>query len=308
MKKKSIYKLFVFISIVLLSSSCETIIDFEGETKAPLLVVNSILQPDSIINVHVTKSKFFLSSNQNYPVVRNATIKVIVNDTAQETLTHIGEGYYKSNMRVKENDKVEISVEAPGMDLVKSVATVQPKITILSIDTVWKKIEGDESYSYYNHELYSDSSYEVIGKSEIGKLTIKVKFKDDSAIKNFYQLNCSFLETTKYEDIYGEIHEKEQEYYSYYNVNYDDIIFGNTANEQSDILDIESSTVNNYFSDELINGKEYTLSFSVLVAKTTFIPGKEPRNYSPDKYKILVSLDQLSRDYYLYQKKAHQYQ
>lgn len=302
MKRKSIYKLFIIISTILINTSCETIIDFDGETKAPLVVLNSILQPDSVVTVQLTKSKFFLSVNQNYPAVKNATVKIVVNGNIKETLTHLGEGFYKSNTIVKENDKVEISAEVPGMDIVKSEAMVLPKITIISVDTIWKKIESNDSYSYYNQEIYSDSSYEVIGKREMGKLKLKVKFRDNSATKNYYQLNCNFSEIMRYEDINGVIHEKEQDYFSYYNVDYDDLIFGNTANEQSDILDIESGTENNFFTDELINGKEYTISLSVLTSKITFTPGKEPKNYNADKFKISISLDQLSRDYYLYQK------
>lgn len=287
--------------MILACSSCESIIDFNGETKAPLLVVNSILQPDSIIVVQITKSKFFLSSNQNFPAVRDATVKVTVNDIVKETLTHIGEGYYKSNIVVKENDRVQISAEAPDMDIVKSQATVQPKITIISIDTVW--IKSDENDSYYSKEIYDNTSYEVIGTREFGTFKINVKFKDNSDTRNYYRLRAKFLKISEYVDSEG-THELEQDYNSYYNTNYDDIVFGNTSTEQSDFFEIQSTPQNNFFTDDLINGKEYAVSFNIMLARISFFPGKEPQYYNPGKFKLSIYLDQLSKDYYLYQKTA----
>jgi hypothetical protein len=292
---KPIYKLFLIVAISLAVSSCETIIDFNGEAQSPVMVLNSVINSDSVITVKLTKSKFFLSKNQEFTVVKNATVKAVINDSVSETLVHMGDGIYKSAIILKANDMVKITAEAPNLEAIQSQTLVQPVITILSVDTVWTEIKDNNNY--YSSDIYNDTSYNVIGKRVFGKFKVFIKFKDNSDKQNFYRLQPKLV--NYYSVNYNqEIREYESTFYAFFQ--YDDVLFGNT-NNQSDFFEISSNIENNFFTDELINGKEYTLSFSFGLTREIYFSEQRPGSTSENNLRLKIDLQQLSKDYYLYQ-------
>jgi len=279
-----IYTAFVLISLL---SSCEKTIDFNGKVPDPQLVMNCIALPDSTITVNLTKSKFFLSSGQGFTTVDNAIVTATINDTLKVNLTNTGNGNYGSGIIPKPNDKVRIDASAPSLESVWAEVNVQPKMTIISIDTTWVKI--DNSYSYPIYNLTGDS---IIGNAYNAEVKIKIKFQDNATEQNYYRLNVSNgLNYRSGYSSYGS---------GYSGVEFDDIVFGNTT-QQGSILDIVSGTYgNNCFTDELINGKEYSLSIKSTTTRNIYLPGKKAGGDIVSKNELIIDLQQLSKSYYLY--------
>jgi len=279
-----IYTAFVLISLL---SSCEKTIDFNGKVPDPQLVMNCIALPDSTITVNLTKSKFFLSSSQDFTTVDNAIVTATINDTLKVNLTNTGNGNYVSGIIPKPNDKVRIDASAPSLESVWAEVNVQPKMTIISIDTTWVKI--DNSYSYPIYNLTGDS---IIGNAYNAEVKIKIKFQDNATEQNYYRLNVSNgLNYRSGYSSYGS---------GYSGVEFDDIVFGNTT-QQGSILDIVSGTYgNNCFTDELINGKEYSLSIKSTTTHNIYLPGKKAGGDIVSKNELIIDLQQLSKSYYLY--------
>ena len=282
-------KLFIStaLMLVLIFSSCEKTIDFNGKVPDPQLVMNCIALPDSTITVNLTKSKFFLSSSQDFTTVDNAIVTATINDTLKVNLTNTGNGNYVSGIIPKPNDKVRIDASAPSLESVWAEVNVQPKMTIISIDTTWVKI--DNSYSYPIYNLTGDS---IIGNAYNAEVKIKIKFQDNATEQNYYRLNVSNgLNYRSGYSSYGS---------GYSGVEFDDIVFGNTT-QQGSILDIVSGTYgNNCFTDELINGKEYSLSIKSTTTHNIYLPGKKAGGDIVSKNELIIDLQQLSKSYYLY--------
>lgn len=305
MKSKII--LFFSIFTILFFSSCEKTIDFNGEIPNPLMVLNCVLTPDSTVKIHITKSKFFLSRNNNinssynyssdnnFTNIENAVVSITINGGIKTTISHIGSGYYESSIKVKPLDIIRIEASAPTLESVWSEVTVEPQIKIISIDTTWTKSNDTDSYPIYNK-----TGDTIIGNSYYGELKIKIKFQDNSNEKNYYKLKATKHTTYSYIDNYGDT--IKQEYDDYYSIEYDDIVFGNSQ-ENGGILNFDSNWYgNNLFSDDLINGKEYSLSIKTRLQRTEYFPGKTLYGQNNIKDEISINLQHLSKGYYLYLK------
>ena len=286
------FKIFIYTSLLIFSllCSCEKTIDFSGKIPNPQLVLNCAVTPDSTIVVNLTKSKFFLSNNQGFTTVDNAVVSVTINDLVSDNLKNIGNGNYVSKITAKPNDKVKINASATSLESVSAEVTIRPKITIISVDTLWSSI--DNSYNYPIYNLTRDS---IIGNTYYWELRLKIKFQDNSNEQNYYRLIAT----------------ANQNYYNPYNsydsygnsgFEFDDIVFGNSSKNGS-IIDILSSTYgNNCFSDELINGKEYSLSIKTNIMRNVYISGKKPKTDLQSNDSLTIDLQQLSKSFYLYRK------
>ena len=72
------------------------------------MVINSILNPDSTVKVHITKSKFFLEKDGPFDPITNATVQLYANDKLIEALNSIGNGYYAGTYKPLQGDIIKI--------------------------------------------------------------------------------------------------------------------------------------------------------------------------------------------------------
>jgi len=263
-------KIFIFTTLllVLIFSSCEKTIDFNGNIPNPVLVMNCIALPDSTLKVNLTRSKFFLSNNnQGYTTVDNAVVTATINETLKINLKTTGNGNYEDNYKPKPNDIIRIDASAPTLESIWAEVKVAPRVTIISIDTTWVKIEDQNGYG--TSSIYNYTGDSIIGNSYSAEIKIRIKFQDNA----------------------------------YYSIDYNDIVFGNST-DQGVSTDIIGSVTygNNYFTDELINGKEYSLSINTVIMKSVYFPGKAPKGGIETRSELTIDLQQLSKSYYLYQK------
>lgn len=285
-------------------NACEKEIEFKGEISAPLLVVNSYITPDSVVTAHISESRFFLKDSITYREVNNAEVTVWANGALKEKLTLTEKGMYRGTYIPAVGETIKFIVHVPGRNELNFEAVVYPRPVIISLDTV--NVWTGKQY----HIQYSSSSsgngptvhnIDTIATIDGHFINYTLKFNDNASEKNYYRLVVqSTAHYTHIDTIKNITSQNEQTLYSF---NFTDVVSGNNTN--TDPLSIGGSAYpdNTYgvFSDELFNGKTYSLTFSTDESIYTYTP-KYGSSIRPDWKKIRIYLQSISKDYYLYLK------
>ncbi|MFT3753752.1 MAG: DUF4249 domain-containing protein [Paludibacter sp.] len=283
--------------IILLAStivfhSCENEINFSGEVTKPMLVINSFITPDSVIKVHVSKSKFFLEDNSTFETIDNANVYVWVNGAKIEKLTSTSNGYYIASFKPQIGDIVKITAANTEFNEVStSTEIVQPN-PIISVDTLNHQFKEYPmvQYSSYNG---NPTTIDTIGFNKVESFGLKVKFKDPSTASDYYRLDAKVINY----HVDGSITVSDGV------INYNDVVFG--GNNNSNPLEMTSYNYYHEFSDELFNGKEYNLSFIFNSNTTVYKPEYQDSYHeinieTPVKQELLIELQSISKSYFLY--------
>lgn len=104
-----------------MTTGCYNNIDldnYKNDKMADLLVVNSILTPDSTIKVVATHPFFFSDIHPRPNYVKDLAIELAINGEFVQTLTYHGDGeYYSADIHPKEGDIVELSTICNGKEI-----------------------------------------------------------------------------------------------------------------------------------------------------------------------------------------------
>ncbi len=294
MKINSFLLILAFFAVVF--TSCETDIEFSGKDSSTLLVVNSIITPDSLIKVQVSESKFFLDNDSKFNDVMNATVKIWVNDIEQPALLHKGNGLYVSSYKPKAADKIKITAKNDKYAEVKSFTEVLAAIPISTVDTTYKVTDRYPIFSNGGYGEYNGTN-DTIGYNYNLQLNIKLHIKDPKESDNYYRIIMKTVDHSA-------------NGMSVVNTQYitsDDPVFGSTSEEG--IFGGEAYSIYSVFSDALFNGKEYSLRISSNFFSSTLIRNEPSKTDDPDikpyeivKKEIVFELQSISKSYYLYLK------
>lgn len=313
--KKILFRLLIIVTVL---SACTSTIDFDGEATAPKVVVHGFISPDSLVSAYVSLSTFFLNDTLQFKQIFNANVSLYVNGEFKEKMNSVYTNriaMYRGTYRPKVTDKLKIVVKVPEMEEVYAETAFCTPPVIQSVDTT-KKIESI---------LYSISAENETISVDYGcKLNIEIKFTDNEREKNFYRLvvmtKSYYYEPRMYLDSLNWEWKKRLEEFSkiYYNrLDFTDPATGNSSslNPLDEISSITGEMISaaetyNVFSDELINGKTYTLNCTannISYLKRT--PGFEVDSekgklyyYSVEKSEVFVCLQAISEEYYYYLK------
>lgn len=107
------YKLGLLFSLLLLLWSCETVIELELPEYEPKLVLNSVINPDSLFTVDVSASQSALADGE-YQQLTDATVQVYQAGQLLFELQHTGNGVYKADRKPQALQHYELRVSAPG--------------------------------------------------------------------------------------------------------------------------------------------------------------------------------------------------
>ena len=288
--------IYIQLAIILLLTvfivACETEIKFNGKETAPSMVINSILNPDSTVKVHITKSKFFLEKDGPFDPITNATVQLYVNDKLIETLNTTGNGYYTGAYKPLPGDIIKIIAQNNEFENVHSSTEIPVSAKIKSIDTT-STITSTSPIVYYSS--YTDEgnlTTDTIGTINEKKIKFTINIADSANYKNFYRLKVTYR-SYYYNDTYTDN-----------NVYFDteDLVFGSTS--ETELFDEESTNYYHEFNDNLFDGKNYGLTFSVTAFQYNYLPGKEPKNppWGPTiiKQELFVNIESISPSYYYY--------
>jgi len=269
--------------LALLVVSCEKVLDYDTGDYEPEVVVNSVINPDSLLTVHLSQTISILDSSE----IQNITdrqIEVYEDDQRVETLTHSHDGYYLSaGIYPEEGRTYKLKIPASGGE-VSASTTVPVPVEILSADTRFIDVTN--------------------------WFVVKVTFADPPGEPNYYQISLlPRAEVYVYLDG-SHIYTASLTRQTVIDTKYSSFLHSmGILPEGSPIEDI---LINKYgiFSDQLIDGETCTLN-----AKTPYyFPGKieqiidinpdtipEGVTYQIDWY-MDVYLQSLSRSYFDYLK------
>jgi hypothetical protein len=254
----------LIILVLVLFSSCINEIEFDESQSSPLLTVNCLATPDTIIKVNLTKSRFFLSTASSWDIVTNYTVKLWLNGKFKEQLT-LKNNQFQSKYKPLPGDflRLEIICTDSTKTLTNGFSIVPVRTAILKADTA-SILNGmsyltNDSAINTKGEIYTDTLAKIMNR----KFNYAIQFKDSSTIENYYRVKVFIYHT--YED--GKISRETLR------VRPDDIIFD--KKNESDIFDNDWDRIFNIFTDELINGQSYTVDVFGNLNFVEILPGKK---------------------------------
>lgn len=277
-------KRFKYILLAILATTfaaCEKEIEFDGEITKPQLVIDCRFSSDSLISACITKSKFFLESNNSFEVVENADVSLYINDIFKEKMTYQDNGNYISTVKAQNNDKVKLIVSKDG-NTASCQTIVSPQSTVkdmsYTIKYLYHDVSVEQKQDQYGHYT---SEYDTTNFRINFELKITAKLSDNGSLKEFYQLsNPPYIESgngswsNSYITFDGVLNDDNST---------TDEIFGNS----------ESTNKYNIFSDELFNGKDVNITF-ILNGQVTF------RKEDSNLHYIDIPFKNLNEDLYRY--------
>lgn len=213
----------IFLIFFLYTASCSVEIEYEDRFFEPKLVINGFLRPDSLVTINVRSTMPVLSND--ITAVENAKVHLFANGAYIETLVYKGNGNYKSeNYRPLPGNVYSIEVIANGYDTITASDTIPELVEILTAT----KVSGNTFDEYGD----PDTDYTV-------------RFVDGSG-KNYYEL--MFIGQTL-----------PTEFNSNYSIGFTKgVLIADPVMKNDSDLDLYPPTF--LFSDNLINGEDYTLN------------------------------------------------
>jgi len=155
------FRFFVFfILIVSVSFSCREKVQDEFEPYGPVPVVNSIIQNDSLIKVHVSLAREL--DDEPLTPVDNATVMLYSDGEYTEDLSYQDQGIYVSDTLARVNIPYEIYVVVPGFDTVRASCIIPAKPDLLDVEHIVEAGLNSEGLAY--------PALEVIFETKPGEL------------------------------------------------------------------------------------------------------------------------------------------
>ncbi len=246
-------KYIVFPVIFFLTTSCFKTVDLEDLRPDPKLVLNSVASQGEPLKASVSRTWFYTEDNPNISI-EDAKVNLYVNDRLIEEMIWDVEEYeyysignYVSSYSPVSGDKVRIEVSKSGFKDIVAEEIVPGRPPLLNF--VAEKIEAHDPYA-----------------STVVKKRFKVTIKDDPNAANYYLI--SFLVGVPIYDYDPDDWTKPPVYSGeyYWRPPYMDYasepLFGNKISILDKVFgnDWLSGYNGRPFSDEQINGKEYTIN------------------------------------------------
>jgi len=280
------YKTIMILLIMVISGSCSREIEFKGSITEPKLVVNGICSLDSVVGLELSISKNKYGNLQDIKLLSNARVFLYIDgQKAEELVEEKGRpGFYRGHSLVEENRKYAVEVEHAEYGRIQSGES-----------SIGNKVE------VAGEKLQVDST-SVINPERLPDIKCTVKFNDPAAEKNYYRLIVSYsigLTKVKPDD---EGNEKTMvTMFDYYGLDEsiestDPVLLQNKTNDNM-VFD-ESNPKYTLFTDELINGKDYDLSFFLNRSMLYKIAKVDPSK--GDFYYIRIELQSLSKEVFSY--------
>lgn len=272
--------------------ACEKDIEFSGDMVEPMMVINSISSTDTLLEIKITKSRFFLQYGDTFETVNDATVELHVNGTVIDTMANRGNGRYRSHYRLTEGDRVRIEAHAPNLPSTSAEMLVVKPVTLVKLDTSLIINDQIPKVNYW----YTDTNWTIDTIGWVRYCTVKCKltFSDPPNEENFYRLVLYTKEGGGPFELFTQ----------YIRFDKADVVFGETGQAEGLFDEME---YNRYgiFTDELFDGKNYPLTFSFQTALEWDVDstGNEvfpDPNVMENPVELYINLQSLSKSYYLY--------
>ncbi len=264
-------KAYLPILVIFIICSCTKDIDLDL-SDGNVIVVNSILSPDSLIHVQISQSQNISDSSETI-ALNDADVSIYKDTTFIENLVSIGNGIYESSFTPNAEATYSINVSSGSLTPVTSSTTIPAKIKIDSI--TWTN-----SYNY------------------------SITITDDGSEDNYYLLK---LLGTYIEYDYSTRNEETYEFtdstmvFTNLSLSIDDEVICPSDNGSSTEQIINSmegifNTSTTYhgdwlaFSDKNIAGTTYTLQININTGDF----------FISEEYPLYFIFETINKDYYYY--------
>lgn len=135
MNKFPLYSILVM--SILLLSNCTKEVPFNGDETAASLVVDAVLENDSVFELKLERSVFFLDKVDNRKITINATLTLfdLTNDLEYEISTPEEDNRYVFPTTVNPETEYKLEIAHPDFETVESTIRTVKTVPILSCDT-----------------------------------------------------------------------------------------------------------------------------------------------------------------------------
>jgi hypothetical protein len=275
--------------------ACDKDIAFSGKETAPVLVVECMACCDSTVEAIVSGSLFFLNAQNEFPEITNATVHLLVNGYAVETLNHAGYGHYLGTYRPHEGDTLQLQVSAPGYPSVNTETVVPYRTQLLSIDTTVTQT----AVKPLIFTSWGVPTPDTVGTTFSLLHHFEIRFTNTPGKEEYYRLVVEVYNNASTYLWSGDS--------PTYLTDFNDLVFGTEKGSSGGGLSEETDrNPYNVFDDNLIDGKFHTLRFDYQQDFNHYFSsmGYVDSTYTP---RIVVDLQAISRSYYLYLKTLDTY-
>ncbi|HET6559275.1 MAG TPA: DUF4249 domain-containing protein [Prolixibacteraceae bacterium] len=277
-------KKYILYSLLITSLfSCTKTLDFDDEQLADLLVLNSIVWPDSVFKASFIKSSSILEGgSEPGQAVTNGTLDIYENDQLLAHLTSSTGGFRADGLKPKAGYRYRMVATGNGQQITAET-TVPLKAEVLSVDTSIVKNPGN----------YLGITFNIRIKDTPGDDYYRITLMQNSLSRNTYQENDN-KKTIKYN-----LSNYPTGYYT------DDPVFKSVYNNSGEeIFDMGPENRYYIFTDDFFEGKERTIQvrkdhfYNSYDPSNPYIYGNQERIY--DRFTIHVQ--RLSKDLFNYLK------
>ncbi len=268
-------KLLIFFGFAFFGLGCQREITLELAPHVPQLAVYAMLQPDSLAAVWVTQTQSVLDGS---PIMSARQARVTITPEGQTpqslTLVHAEEGKYQGTFRPQAGVAYHLSVQSEGFPTVEASTRVPHPVLVQLTDYSSEVVRPSPSCEYcsdsavYHHLALTfqdpaseENYYEVMGWKDY---FYEILLFDPSGNLDTILLRPSIARLNFRSDDPTV-------------ATFDDIVL----NAQYDNLYIDNLP----FTDQLLNGKEYTFRCSVVDSDLSTKLRVLFRTYHPDAYR-----------------------
>lgn len=189
-----------YLALCVLFAACEKQVEIDVPYDGDKLVVNSFIQPDSVVYLRVTRSQ--PPGSSSFPEVPGASIELKAGNEVLPLQWNIisGKGYFVSTKPARPGVEYNISVSAPGLDTITAKDTLPRKPLLAEpfaqgggnrIKFVMKDLPGVDFYRFRLFKGTKNTSGEVVP-------TERRLFRFDPSYNNSFtdMLTENYLEST----------------------------------------------------------------------------------------------------------------
>lgn len=270
-------KKYILISLILATSwACTKTIDFDDDGVGNMIVLNSIISPDSCISGSISQSTSILKGNGVGGFIEG-TVELYENGNKVGQIDPLLGIFRFTDIKPKTGNTYKIVVTANGKKA-EAETTIPNQAEVISADTSTTRNE-------WGNMLY-----------------LKIKFHDSSE-KDYYRIvmtNESMVRTTNLKDTI------KTRYHIYrYSASFtsDDPVFKSVYNNfGGDILDMGPDNVYGIFPDDYFQGKDYFIQTWMSGFNNDY-PTDNSTYFTHQVYsRRIIQVQKLSKEYYNYMK------
>ncbi len=268
--------------------SCEKDIEFKGDISDPMLVLNSMLTPDSAVTVHLSQSRFVLGESKPITPVTDATVSLFVNGDLKEQLTHVANGIYKGIYFPMPGDEITIGAVADGHDRIETHSVIPKAPNVAVNDSTVTFTESE-----HNSSMPSNSVYKITYRN----MQVQLQLTDAADEENYYYIKATRNYYREGELLTSWPVELKLSEVLKNNVDGGGFIFEELFGDEGG-----SGRADNLFSDLLVNGKDilFDFSFQDTVDTGTYVNGEKIEGEEVVTVEYIIEIAQISKDLYQY--------